>query len=560
MSSDTYFTHIHRDPIRHPTSAAHHTTTRHGEGSGGHHRARAVGPHSTGASSFPPLYLDPQDPRYQDLLDGGLGLGGSGGLALGSTYHHHPQLTRLVSHFLSDSAAHPSSAAWLGAAAAGAGHDDDADDSAPLAGAGGWDGVASIPQPRIANEYIALNEDLVPAPLDLDGDTLPSEQHASYPFGNLFGPADGTLTADSAVLGHGSGAGQQAPSWASSVGLSGLGASGGPARLGGLDLISGLGVSGSGRRGAVPSSWNDSINRASRTKLVGTGGAALDYGAEALSSSSSSSAHAAHPDEELFEGQSGGGGGGGGGSGGSSRLAPPPLYTGRGSALATGAGPPGRTKRADLIASAQALNVSPLLLFRTSTSTVLAPPTWPFRRYGPGPTSYAALLRPSSNIHGDGPASAATAASLGGLPASAKIVREVWTDLALEELVPRHLGVTAATRHLFPASLVDEVPHGDGEGDADDVSVAAIDAGAGGSGGRERERKRKRVVDTDAGFARRIGTSETDPLDRLGGIAREQGRNWSRVQHHDDDDDDADEGEGEQSVSDHDGSDAVDYE
>lgn len=368
MASDTYFNHVHR---RLPASAAERA----------------------GSLTFPPLYIDPNDPRSLDARDGAAGgtLAGAG-MVLGSTYYHHPQLQQLVSHMIADSVAQAPS-----------GNDSDSED-APKTMPG------SVPQPRIANEFIALNEDLVPAPLDLDGDTLPSEQHPSYPFGNLFSPTDGMLSADSAIMGgH----------------LTGLKPEPSPAGGLGLDLVSRLGGSASsGRRGAVPSSWNASINRASRSKVIGSGGASNEL----------ESAGADDVDAETIQ-------------------------------------------------AAKRLKVSPLLMFRTGTATVLAPPSWPFRRFGPGSTSYAALLRPCSNIHGDGPAGQAVAATLGGLPASAKILREVWTDLALEELVPQHVGPTSS----FQADL-----EGD---DEDDASAEA--------------------------FARRIATLETDPLDRLGPIARE---------------------------------------
>ncbi|KAN0059948.1 hypothetical protein ACQY0O_007921 [Thecaphora frezii] len=445
MSTDTYFTHLHLDAT-HPAPPSHPAQ-------------RSVGQPASRLSTFPPLYLDPQDARYRSALDA------SNPPVLGSTYYHHPALTRLVSHFLSDSSAHPLSSSWLNGA-------DEADELACSA----TEATASIPRPRLESEYIALNEDLVPAPLDWDSDTLPADQHASYPFGNLFGPNE--AGSSEGIVNQRGGA-----TWAS-TGLSGLrkDAGGGGGRgLGGLDLLSGLGISGSGRRGVVSNSWNDSINRASKTKLVGSGGGLVEYGLEASQHTASSSSPWDDPDE-----------GPSGPSGSGSGAAAPPRF----------APDPNRMSRRErMLATAQSLHLSPFLLFRSASSSVLAPPAWPFRRYGPGSTSYSALLRPCSNIHGDAPAAAAATASLGGLPASAKIVKEVWSDLAMEELVPRDIGPTAATR-------------GTGRENADLVPPES-DYGGDGAG-----RKRKRL-DTDAGFARRIATMEPDPLDRLGGVARE---------------------------------------
>ncbi len=70
-----------------------------------------------------------------------------------------------------------------------------------------------MPRPKITAEFVSLNEDLVPASLDMHGDMLPADQHPSYPFGNLFGPLGGAIAADSAIVGgaHGTSASRPQP-------------------------------------------------------------------------------------------------------------------------------------------------------------------------------------------------------------------------------------------------------------------------------------------------------------------------------------------------------------
>ncbi|EST09616.1 hypothetical protein PSEUBRA_000839 [Kalmanozyma brasiliensis GHG001] len=362
---------------------------------------------SAGTLTFPPLHLDPTYPADANPA------ANAPAFVLGSTFYHHPSLNALVSHHLVDASATTASAPQITLLNTNRDDDDSEADEHDAAASG-------VPRPKITSEFVSLNEDLVPASLDMQGDMLPADVHPSYPFGNLFGPLGGAIAADSAIVGGTHTVG-------SSLGDSTAGLDFG----GGLEGFIRLGSSSHGRRSAVSNSGNAFINKASRSKLVGSS--------------------------------------------------------------STGA------QDAQTAAAAKKLDLSPSLLFRTNTATVLAPPEWPFRRHGPGNTSYAALLRPSSNVFGSGPASQALAATLGGLPASAKILKEVWSDLALEELVPTDVGDTSAVRHLDPASP-----------EADTVE------------GEKRGQKRARTdPETDAHFAKRIASIEADPLDLLGPVSRE---------------------------------------
>lgn len=86
-------------------------------------------------------------------------------------------------------------------------------------------------------------------------------------------------------------------------------------------------------------------------------------------------------------------------------------------------------------------------------------------------------------------------------------MREVWTDLAMEEIVPTQVGVTAGTRGMVSKRVAEETQEDEEE--------------AGEEGQGARRRKRRRAIDDDEVFARRMGTVESDPLDRLGHVARE---------------------------------------
>lgn len=427
------------------------------------HVQRSVGSSRSGAAlTFPPLYLDPADSLPETAPNDGLQQPPT--FALGSTFYHHPELHALVSGHLTDSSANTGTGTtFLGPRFGGHGPDDedgeDADDMAAYAD-------MAVPQPRISQEDIALNEDLVPAPLDLHGDMLPAEQHPSYPFGNLFGPLSGMITADSAIMGGphvlGSAAANQGTGLSNSIAALGLDFGGG------LAAFTNVGQPSHGKRGAVSSSWNQYTNKASRSKLVGSAGAPNEWGPSPDDEPASHNAHTKHGH-----------------------------------------------RQGELIRAARKMGLSPNLVFRSCTSAVLAPPTWPFRRYGPGSTSYSALLRPSSNIYGAAPASQALAATLGGLPASAKIIKEIWSDLALEELVPLHIGSTSATRLLS---------HGLDESDTEDS------AGDTAKSGKKRARTSPEADDI---FAKRMAIMEPDPLDLLGPISREirgqAARPWGTV-------------------------------
>lgn len=420
-----------------------------------------------GALTFPPLYLDPVEPHTvhdpaSSSQHASQPAQQTGNFVLGSTFYHHPQLNALVSNHLIDASANaPDGVSGTGHAFLssifanrhGGPHDDDSD-ADEVGGTNGAEAAVVVPRPKITSEFVSLNEDLVPASLDMHGDMLPADQHPSYPFGNLFGPLGGMIAADSAIVG-----GTQSVGVATNLGA-GLGdaATLGMDFGGGLDGFIHLGQSSHGRRSAVTNGWNSFINKASRTKLVGSASANAEWNADAHQSTTS----AAKDD-------------------------------------------PNRTSQVEIIRSARKLDLSPSLLFRTSTSTVLAPPTWPFRRYGPGGTSYAALLRPSSNIYGTSPASQAVAATLGGLPASSKILKEVWSDLALEQLIPTKIGETSATRHLNRE-----------EAEADQAEAADARSG------EKRGKKRARTdPEADEVFSKRIARIEADPLDLLGPISRE---------------------------------------
>ncbi|CBQ74009.1 conserved hypothetical protein [Sporisorium reilianum SRZ2] len=449
MASDVFFNRVahtqRRRPPHDPASLQHH---------------RSVGTsRSAGTLTFPPLYLDPVDPHApQDNPATNSTAQHPGSFVLGSTFYHHPQLNALVSSHLVDAADAVDAASGTGhafltsifASRDGGAHDDDSDAEAEVGGNGAE--ALAVPRPKISAEFVALNEDLVPASLDMHGDMLPADQHPSYPFGNLFGPLGGMIAADSAIVGGAHAGG--AAAGALGGGLGDAAATLGLDFGGGLDAFIHLGHSSHGRRSAVSNAWNSFINKASRSKLVGSAGASTEWNLE-------------------------------------------PHNTTRTRAKDDTARPSPR----DTLAAAHKLDLSPSLLFRTTTSTVLAPPTWPFGRHGPGCTSYAALLRPSSNIFGTSPASQAVAATLGGLPASSSILSEVWSDLALEELVPTQLGETSAVRHLS----ADEADDGD-EADAGD---------------RRGKKRARSDAEADAAFARRIATLEADPLDLLGPISRE---------------------------------------
>ncbi len=103
--------------------------------------------------------------------------------------------------------------------------------------------------------------------------------------------------------------------------------------------------------------------------------------------------------------------------------------------------------QADTLRAAKKLDLSPNLLFRTSTATVFP------RQRGPSDATgrrdqLCGSAAPELQHLWHEPAAKAVAATLGGLPASANIIGEVWSDLALEELLPRNVGDTAAVRHL----------------------------------------------------------------------------------------------------------------
>lgn len=436
MASDVFYNRIPYTQRRLPPHAQHDPLA-----PGPSTTYRSIGTsRSGGALTFPPLYLDPFDPQHSSDLQSGTAPNNQG-FVLGSTFYHHPDLNALVSNHLIDaSAAHDGASgtgnAFLSSIVAnrhGRGDDDSETDET-----GANDAAVGVPRPKITSEFVSLNEDLVPASLDMHGDMLPADQHPSYPFGNLFGPLGGVIAADSAIVGgtHGNAA------TGSNSALGDAAATLGLDFGGGLDGFIHLGQSSHGRRSAVSNGWNTFINKASRSKLVGSAGA--EWNVDTTSND--------------------------------------------------------RPTHAEAIKSAKKLDLSPSLLFRSNTATVLAPPTWPFRRHGPGCTSYAALLRPSSNIFGSSPASQALAATLGGLPASAKILKEVWTDLALEELVPNKIGESSAVRHL-----TQHTPESDALDDAE-----------------KRGKKRARTdPDTDATFARRLVNAEADPLDLLGPVSRE---------------------------------------
>ncbi|SNX86090.1 uncharacterized protein MEPE_04799 [Melanopsichium pennsylvanicum] len=458
------------------------------------HIQRSVGTTRSGETlTFPPLYLDPIDPQLpHDSLNPSNPAQQPGSFVLGSTFYHHPELNALVSNHLTDASANALDGA------SGTGHaflasifanrdgahdeDSDADDSGGGAGAnggsgGGADIAVAVPRPKITSEFVSLNEDLVPASLDMHGDMLPADQHPSYPFGNLFGPMGGVITADSALAGGTHGASHNVATTAlGGAAAATLGLDFG----GGLDGVINLGQSSHGRRSAVSNAWNNFINKASRSKLVGSSaGAFTEYNVDTNQNTITTIAASA--------------------------------FNGNGAA-------PSQT---EILLSAKKLDLSPGLLFRTNTSTVLAPPTWPFRRHGPGNTSYAALLRPNSNVFGTAPASQAVAATLGGLPASANIIKEVWSDLALEELVPTRIGQTSAMRHLDNHALNQHEAQANNDG--------------GGGGEKEGSKKRKRMFEpeSDGSFARRVATMEADPLDFLGPISREirgqAARPWGTV-------------------------------
>lgn len=367
---------------------------------------------SAGTLTFPPLYLDPFDASHPADANPPAN---APAFVLGSTFYHHPSLNALVSHHLVDAFATTASAPHTTLLNTNRDDDDSEADDHDAAALG-------VPRPKITSEFVSLNEDLVPASLDMQGDMLPADTHPSYPFGNLFGPLGGAIAADSAIVGG-----------AHAVGSSLTDSTAGLDFGGGLAGFVRLGSSSHGRRSAVSNGGNGFINKASRTKLVG-----------------SSSTN------------------------------------------------PTADDHTESVTAAKKLDLSPNLLFRTNTATVLAPPEWPFRRHGPGSTSYAALLRPSSNVFGSSPASQALAATLGGLPASAKILKEVWSDLALEELVPTDIGESSAVRHLEPASPEPL------------------------EGGEKRGQKRARTdPEADSQFAKRIASIEPDPLDLLGPVSRE---------------------------------------
>ncbi|KAJ1022578.1 hypothetical protein NDA16_003567 [Ustilago loliicola] len=193
------------------------------------------------------IYIDPNDPSNNP--NSGSHGQQPGSFVLGSTFYHHPELNALVSNHLIDASAD----ALDGASGTGhaflstifsnrdGGNDDDSDADEP--GAHGADGAVAVPRPKITSEFVSLNEDLVPASLDMHGDMLPADQHPSYPFGNLFGPLGGMIAADSAIVGGANGA-HGAASGSGALGA-GLGDSAGAALGfdfgGGLDGLINLG-------------------------------------------------------------------------------------------------------------------------------------------------------------------------------------------------------------------------------------------------------------------------------------------------------------------------------
>ncbi|GAC93700.1 L-kynurenine/alpha-aminoadipate aminotransferase [Pseudozyma hubeiensis SY62] len=470
MASDVFYNRIpytqHRVPPPHDLLTASGSS---GTASPSTHtqsqRSAASTIRSRGTLTFPPLFLDPVDQHAaHDPASSNQPNPGSqqppGTFVLGSTFYHHPELNALVSNHLIDASANEldgTGHAFLSSIFANrdGGANDDDSDADEAGGGANADAAPAVPRPKITSEFVSLNEDLVPASLDMHGDMLPADQHPSYPFGNLFGPLGGMIAADSAIVG-----GTLSANAAANLGA-GLGDTAATLGLdfgGGLDGFINLGQSSHGRRSAVSNAWNSFINKASRSKLVGSAGTYTDWNVDSHHHGSTSGA--------AKDGDA-------------------------------------ATSQVDTIRSAKKLDLSPNLLFRTTTSTVLAPPMWPFRRHGPGCTSYAALLRPGSNIYGSGPASQAVAATLGGLPASSKILKEVWSDLALEQLVPANVGETSAVRHLSNA-----------EDDEDEEADAAS--------GESRGKKRARTdPDPDSIFAKRVATMEADPLDLLGPISRE---------------------------------------
>ncbi|CDW93927.1 hypothetical protein [Sporisorium scitamineum] len=465
MASDVYFNRVAYTQRRMPSHLPPDPST----STVGTHLQRSVGTtRSGGALTFPPLYLDPVDSQHThgpttNPHSAANPSAQQPSFVLGSTFYHHPELNALVSNHLIDASANAVDAvsgtghAFLSSIFAsrdGNAHDGDSDADEAAGGGGGADTAVAVPRPKITSEFVSLNEDLVPASLDMHGDMLPADQHPSYPFGNLFGPLGGVIAADSAIVGGARGNAASAAGGGGTLG-GGLGDAAATLALdfgGGLDGFINLGHSSHGRRSAVSNGWNNFINRASRSKIVGSS-ANTEWNLDAHHSTTTSKGDNARPSHR------------------------------------------------DTILSAKKLDLSPNLLFRTNTSTVLAPPTWPFRRHGPGSTSYAALLRPSSNIFGSSPASQAVAATLGGLPASSTILKEVWSDLALEELLPTHIGETSAVRHL--------------DQEQDDVEQAHP------SRSQKRGPKRPREADSDTTFAKRLSTLEPDPLDLLGPISRE---------------------------------------
>ncbi|PWY98364.1 hypothetical protein BCV70DRAFT_202143 [Testicularia cyperi] len=491
MASEVFFTrhHHHHNSHHHSTSFGGLADDLHNSAHASSRAQRSVGPTRSGAAlTFPPLYLDPAssanptDPP-PNSTDGVNTVQQQANFVLGSTFYHHPELHALVSNHLTDASANAHGAAagnahnFLNSIFAGIGSNEDDSDSDEN-GAAAAEGASAVPQPKISSEFIALNEDLVPASLDMHGDMLPAEQHPSYPFGNLFGPLSGMVSADSAIMGGphmsaSSGAAGSATDLGESIAALGLNFGGG------LDGFTNIGQASHGRRGAVINSWNSFTNKASSSKIVGSGGAPAQWDAE--QDRAPAAAPSASPMAASFR-----------------------------KLLTATAQSSDSDLQAERIRSARKLGLAPNLTFRTSTSTVLAPPSWPFRRAGPGSTSYSALLRPTSNIYGIAPASQAVAATLGGLPASAKIVKEVWSDLALEELIPLHVGSTSATRHS--ASWAD---------DAEDLLESGSTEAARRTARRNGKKRRKIDPEPDDTFARRVATMEPDPLDLLGPVSRE---------------------------------------
>ncbi|SPO27576.1 uncharacterized protein UTRI_04392_B [Ustilago trichophora] len=469
MASEVFFNRVPYTQRRIPPSQLQHDPFASNQASTATtHFQRSVGTiRSGGALTFPPLYLDPvdpaQDPANNQHHAGNPAAQPPGSFVLGSTFYHHPELNALVSNHLVDASANALDAA------SGTGHAflssifanrdgayDDDEDADEAAGINATDTSSAVPRPKLTSEFVSLNEDLVPASLDMHGDMLPADQHPSYPFGNLFGPLAGTIAADSAIVGGGHGASASAGA-SLGAGLGDAAATLGFDFGGGLDGFVNLGQSSHGRRSAISNAWNNFINKASRSKLVGSAAAFAEWNADAIQNSTAS----ANP-----------------------------------------------SSQAETIRAAKKLDLSPSLLFRTNTSTVLAPPTWPFRRHGPGSTTYAALLRPSSNIFGSSPASQAVAATLGGLPASSKILQEIWSDLALEELVPLHIGETSAVRQLR-----NEQNH--------QLESDSQDSQSGSGSGRDKKKRKRSDPESDHLFSKRIASIEADPLDLLGPISRE---------------------------------------